>query len=405
MLLVLIKVKDFLGLKRNVVLLLVLIILILTGEKIWERFIPKYLEGIGGSLIIIGGFGFLQNFLAAFWSLPGGYIADMIGNKKAFLVFNLMAIGGYVLAIVFTNWIAIFIGMLFFSAWNAISLPASMSLIIKTLGTKKTAMGISMHSIIRRFPMMIGPVIGGVLITSLGLVQGIKAGFAISILLCAAGIFFQQKMISDGAAAVEKLHPAALWKKFDPKLKNLLVSDILIRFCEQIPYVFVVIWCLDLVMVSPEQFGILTAIEMMTAALIYIPVAGFSDRLERKPFVVITFIFFTLFPIFLYFSRSYLLLIFAFVIRGLKEFGEPTRKAMILDLSVKNAEARTFGLYYFMRDFVVSFAAFLGGFLWKADPSLNLFIAAAAGAAGTIFFIIFGKGSEKDIRKNNQVYS
>jgi MFS family permease len=391
----LVKIKDFLGLKRNVVLLLGLIILILTGEKTWERFIPKYLEGIEGSLIIIGAFGFLQNFLAAFWSLPGGYIADIIGNKKAFLVFNLMAIGGYVIAILFTNWIAIFIGLIFFSAWNAISLPASMSLITKSLGSKKTAMGISMHSIIRRFPMMIGPIIGGVLIGTYGLVTGIKLSFGISIILCIIGIFFQQKMIADNNTVTEKINPFALWKRFDRRLKNLLVSDILIRFCEQIPYVFVVIWCLDFVKVSPEQFGILTAVEMITAALIYIPVASFSDRLERKPFVVITFIFFSIFPLFLYFSRSYLFLIFAFIIRGLKEFGEPTRKAMIMDLSVKNAEARSFGLYYFVRDFIVSFAAFAGGFLWKISPSVNLFTAFAAGVIGTLYFVFFGRGTEK----------
>jgi MFS family permease len=187
----------------------------------------------------------------------------------------------------------------------------------------------------------------------------------------------------------------ALWRRFDRRLKNLLVSDILIRFCEQIPYVFVVIWCLDTVKVSPEQFGLLTAFEMITATLIYIPVASLSDRLERKPFVVITFIFFSIFPLFLYFSTTYLLLIFAFIIRGLKEFGEPTRKAMIIELSVKNAEARSFGLYYFIRDFIVSFAAFIGGFLWKISPELNLFTASLTGAAGTLFFLFFGKGTDK----------
>jgi MFS family permease len=192
----------------------------------------------------------------------------------------------------------------------------------------------------------------------------------------------------------EKILPLQLWKRVDSRLKNLLVSDILIRFCEQIPYVFVVIWCLNFVRVSPEQFGILSAVEMMTAALIYIPVASFSDRLERKPFVVVTFIFFTIFPVILYFSRTYLLLILAFVIRGLKEFGEPTRKAMILDLSVKGAEARTFGLYYFIRDMIVSLAAFLGGFLWEMSPEVNLFTAAAAGTAGTIYFLLLGKGTE-----------
>lgn len=389
------KIKEFLGLKRNVVLLLALIILMLTGEKTWERFVPKYIEGIGGSMLVIGAFGFLQNFLAAFWSLPGGYIADAVGNKKAFLIFNLMAIVGYIIAIIFTSWIAIFIGMVFFSAWNAISLPASMSLITKSLGKGKTAMGISLHSIIRRFPMMIGPILGGFLITSYGLISGIKITFGISIVLCLTGVFFQQKMISEEFVKPEKIHPLLLWKRFDRRLKNLLVSDILIRFCEQIPYVFVVIWCLDYIKVSPEQFGILTAVEMITAALIYIPVASFSDKLERKPFVVITFIFFTIFPVIVYFSTSFFLLVIAFIIRGLKEFGEPTRKAMIMDLAVPKAEARSFGLYYFVRDMVVAFAAFGGAFLWKAAPYLNFYSATAFGAAGTVYFIFFGRGTDK----------
>lgn len=392
-------IREYLGLKRDVALLMILILLLLTGEKIWERFIPKYLEGIGSSVLIIGGFGFLQNFLGAFWSLPGGYIADWIGNKKAFLVFNLMAIGGYIIAILFTNWMAVFVGMIFFSAWNAISLPASMSLISKALGNKKTAMGISMHSIIRRFPMMIGPLIGGFMISFYGLVMGIKLSFGVSILLCITGIFFQQKMTGDKAEENEKINPFQLWKRFDRRLKNLLLSDILIRFCEQIPYVFVVIWCMDFVRISPEQFGILTSVEMLTAALIYVPVANFSDKLERKPFVTITFIFFTAFPIILYYSDSYLFLIFAFFIRGLKEFGEPTRKAMILELSLKGAEARCFGLYYFMRDMVVSVAAFGGGILWKISPGVNLFSAFAAGLAGTLFFAMFGKGTEESAKK------
>lgn len=370
-----------------------------TGEKTWERFIPKYLEGVGGSLIIIGSFGFLQNFLGAFWSLPGGYIADILGNKNAFLIFNLMAIAGYIIALIFTTWIGVFIGMIFFSAWSAISLPASMSLIMKALKGKRIAMGISMHSIIRRVPMAIGPLLGGFLITFYGIIQGVKIAFIISIFLCLGGLLLQRFMIQDKLEKIEKLHPVRLWSLFDPALKNLLVSDILVRFCEQIPYVFVIIWCINNIKISPYQFGVLTAIEMATAALIYIPVASFSDKLERKPFVVITFIFFTLFPLLLYYSTNFIFLIFAFIIRGLKEFGEPTRKALILDLSVKNAEARSFGLYYFIRDMIVSLAAFMGGILWKIGPDVNLFTAFGFGIAGTLFFLFFGKSSVQ-INKN-----
>ena len=389
------KTIDFLGLKRNIVMMLSLTVIMYTGEKLWERFIPKYLDGLGTSVLIIGGFGFLQNFLGALWALPGGYLSDWLGSRKSFLIFNILAIFGYTIAIVFESWIAVFVGMLFFFGWSNVALPGSMSLITKTLGKNKTVMGISMHSIIRRLPMMAGPLIGGYLIMTYGLVSGIKISFGISIVLSLIGILFINKLTADvNAEKPEKIHPYKLWKKLDKTLKNLLVSDILIRFCEQIPYVFVVIWCLNVVKVSAGDFGILTSVEMLTSALIYIPVARFSDRLEKKPFVVITFIFFTVFPFILYFSSTFWLLVFAFFIRGLKEFGDPTRKALILELSVKGAEARCYGLYYTIRDGIVAFAGFLGGALWLYAPELNLFTAGIFGILGTIYFIFFGRGTD-----------
>lgn len=90
-------------------------------------------------------------------------------------------------------------------------------------------------------------------------------------------------------------------------------------------------------------------------------------------------------------------MIVAFIIRGLKEFGEPTRKAMITDFCPPKSKARTFGLYYFVRDFTVSFAAFLGGWLWMQSPEMNLLAAAGFGMIGTLFFIFFGKGTTSRI--------
>jgi len=200
-----------------------------------------------------------------------------------------------------------------------------------------------------------------------------------------------------------------------PALRNLLISDILIRFCEQIPYAFVVIWAVKIHGITPLQFGILTTIEMVTAMLIYIPVAYLADRNTKKPFVVATFGFFTLFPLVLLFSFSFEMMIIAFFIRGLKEFGEPTRKALIMDLAPEGRKAGTFGVYYLLRDVVVAFAAFGGAFLWDASaaaaiietlgvgrallplfeaiasPTTNLLAAVGFGFVGMLFFALFGK--------------
>jgi MFS family permease len=176
-------------------------------------------------------------------------------------------------------------------------------------------------------------------------------------------------------------------------MKNLLITDILVRFCEQIPYAFVVVWCMKTIAepVSAVRFGLLTGIEMSTAVLVYIPVAYMADRSSKKPFIAITFIFFTLFPLVLMYSRSFEWLVFAFIIRGLKEFGEPTRKSLIMDLAPDNCRAGMFGLYYLIRDVIVSFAAIGGAFLWMISPETNLITAFVFGAAGTVWFVLFGR--------------
>jgi len=176
-----------------------------------------------------------------------------------------------------------------------------------------------------------------------------------------------------------------------PDLRNLLVSDILVRFCEQIPYAFAVVWAIKNIGISAAQFGWLTAIEMVTAMLVYIPIAYLADRTTKKPFVAITFGFFTLFPLVLMSARSFQWLVVAFIIRGLKEFGEPTRKALIMDLAPEGKKASMFGLYYLMRDVIVSFAAFGGAFLWEISPATNFLTAFGFGVLGTLVFIVWGR--------------
>jgi hypothetical protein len=131
--------------------------------------------------------------------------------------------------------------------------------------------------------------------------------------------------------------------------------------------------------------------------------------------VVITFGFFTLFPLVLLFSRTFWMMVVAFVVRGLKEFGEPTRKALIMDLAPEGKKAGTFGVYYLLRDVVVSLAAFGGALLWDSSaatklveilgfgesllpwiesitsPMTNFLVAFAFGALGTLYFALFGE--------------
>ena len=394
------KITAFFGLKKSMVGLLLMVILVGLGERMAERFLPIYLLALGGGALTIGLLGGLTNLISALYSFPGGYLSDRLGYKKALLIFNLISLVGYGIVIVFPYWQAVIVGALFFLAWSAISLPATMSLVSDVLPQDKRTMGVTLHSLVRRAPMALGPVLGGVLIGIYGEKDGVRLAFAGAFMLGLVSIFLQQKMIVDD----QKRNPAEkrpwrLWRYMSPPLRNLLISDILIRFAEQIPYAFVVVWCVKEKGLSAADFGLLTAIEMLTAVAVYIPVAYLADRSTKKPFVVITFFNFTLFPLIILFSSSFWMMVVAFIIRGLKEFGEPTRKALILDLAPEGKKAGMFGLYYLSRDVIVSVAAFGGAFLWQISPQVNFLTAFVCGLTGTIYFWIFGK----DLRSPTQV--
>jgi MFS family permease len=144
---------------------------------------------------------------------------------------------------------------------------------------------------------------------------------------------------------------------------------------------------MDYIGVSGRQVGILIAIEMVAATLCIIPASHYADRHGRESFVVVTFIMFTLFPISLLMSRSFSALVVAFIIRGLKEFGDTSRKALIIGYSDSDRRGQVVGAYYLVRDLIVSAGAILGAYLWKLGPALNFLGAAALGVAGTIFYV------------------
>jgi MFS family permease len=381
------KLVNFLGVNSSLMGMLVMVILVGMGEKMAERFLPLYLIAIGGTPIVIGLLNGLDNLLSALYSYPGGWLAEKLGYKKALTIFNLMAIFGYLIVVLFTTWQAVLIGAIFFISWTAISLPATMSLISSVVPANRRSMGVSLNSIVKRIPMALGPIMGGALIMKYGRIQGIRYSFIIAIILAIIALFVQQRFIVE-PPLVKKPKQEKSSRHFSNNLTNLLISDILVRFCEQIPYAFVVVWVVENNHLSEMQFGILTAIEMVTAMLIYIPVAYLADRSTRKPYVAITFFNFTIFPLVLLFSKTFFALIFAFIIRGLKEFGEPTRKALIMDLAPEDSKAWTFGTYYFIRDVIVSVAAFAGAFLWKVSPALNFLVATGFGILGTLYFIL-----------------
>lgn len=381
------RAADYLALEHNVAIASAAVFLLGFGEELWKKFLPKYLEALGATTPVIGLFGTATDFFDACYQYPGGFVADRFGRRRAFLVFITLASLGYLVYLFSTSWPFLFLGLAFVMAWQSMASPAIFAVIGDCLPRERRAMGFTLQSILKRVPIVIAPIVGGALIASMGLVNGFHVGLLITLALAALTIVLVLRLKTSDQSP-HPINIRGVWQSFHGVLKRLLISDVIIRTCEGMTGVLAILYVTNIHGVSVAAYGALIAVQMITSIVVYIPAGRIADRIGRKPFVLLTFLSFALFPVAIVFASNFSWLIVAYVIGGLREIGEPSRKAMIVDLAHDNIRARSVGLYYLIRSLSITPAAAISGLLWNIAPEVPFVTASMIGLAGTLVFII-----------------
>jgi MFS family permease len=296
-----------------------------------------------------------------------------------------LAAVGYLVYLLAPTWPFVFLGLAFAMAWSSMASPTIFAVIGDALPRHRRAIGFTVQSILRRVPIAIAPTLGGLAIAAYGVSAGVRMSLVLTLVLAAltAAVVTRVRRV---IPASEPTSIRGVWRSLPRPLRWLLASDIFIRTCEGLVDVFLVLYAIDVVGIPAPSFGLLIGIQMLTSIVSYVPAARAADRTGRKPFVIATFVAFSFFPAAVALSRSFAALALAFVVAGLREVGEPARKALIVDLAAPALRARSIGLYYLIRSVAVSPAALVGGLLWEVTPVLPFYVAAAIGCLGVVVF-------------------
>jgi hypothetical protein len=115
-----------------------------------------------------------------------------------------------------------------------------------------------------------------------------------------------------------------------------------------------------------------------------------TQTVGLQPFIGVTFIFFALFPLVLALAPGHTGLVLAFIVYGLREIGEPARKALITSLVPESVRAQGVGLYWGVRSFAMCSASLVGAMVWFwFGPEWLLYTAFALGCTGAAVFYLF----------------
>jgi MFS family permease len=357
------------------------------GENLWRKFLPKYLQALGAPIRAVGFYGSLEDFLDGIYQYPGGFLGDHLGRRKALLLVVALAMVGYAIYAAAPSWTWAIVALVFAMAWSSMASPTLFAVVGDALPKERRALGFTLQAVLRRVPILVAPIAGGLLIARVGVVRGVQILCVITFLLGALTLVVVSKIRIDRIAGAPT-NIRGVWRSFPPALRWLLLSDVFIRTCEGLVDEFVVIWAMSIAGLTAPQYGALVAVQTATSIAVYLPAAKIADRIGRKPVVIATFLCFSLFPVAVIAAPTFKTMMAAFVVGGLREIGEPARKALIVDLAQPVLRARTVGLYYLVRSVAITPAAFVGGLLWERTPSLPFVFAMIVGLFGTLLFAL-----------------
>jgi MFS family permease len=403
---------SFLALNRTVAVVLISVLFFGLGEQLWERFMPVLLRAqakpasaaIGmETLLAIGIYGLLRNLFEGFCYIGGGHLTARLGDRGSLLLFGVLTIAGYVLFLTVQLPVVTIIAALLILGWEPLAVPVTFTTVGSTVEPGQRGMAFAIQSIQKRLPRILGPLIAGFVLGAAqrqyGETQGNLAGMqiliGIALALAVASLLIQFVWMPphDGVAAPP---PATVAVRFHPTLRRLLLAEVFTRWCDWLVRDFVVVYLLLIRRVEPEIVGLLMAAQNLTALLTYLPIGRMTRSVGLQPFIGLTFIFFALFPLVLVLCPNEWLLI-AFIVYGLREVGEPARKALITSLMPEEARAVGVGLYWGLRSFAICSASLAGALLWISQGPEPLFHAAfASGCIGALIFYLMVGGKTHD---------
>jgi len=313
-----------------------------------------------------------------------------------------MAVGFIIMLSTREPWI-IALGAVLMTNWEPLSVPATFDVVGSELPKNRRTIAFAVQSIQKRLPKMIGPVLGGLMLGAVGYWLNLAAAFA----LVGVAVVLQLTLTRRMRPKAEPVHAPIreIMRTMPPELRRLLRAEILIRWGDWFARDFAVLYVVAMLTTTwgwtdraaTEAAGWLLALMATTALVTYIPIAKWVDRSPSpRPFIGATFLFFSLFPICLVLlpraAASAGLPVMAalavtYVLNGLRELGEPARKALITTGFHPDVRARAVGIYWGVRSFAFFPAPIVAALLWsRIGPDATFLIGGAIGLVGTAIY-------------------
>lgn len=358
-------------------------------------------EDLGISLAMVGLLSTFQSAEQLLFQLPGGIITDKIGRRKIILFGTFLRFFPPIIYLVATNWEHILLATII-NASTSIYNPALEAIVADSLPSRQRGTGYGAYRMITSMPRVFMPTVGGIVMDAYGYSAGVKIFNVLTMVFVLIMLIVRMKLITETLASShskrstkttfsDALHvPRSIWAM----MAVATIGGFAIRMIQQLTPLF----AREVLGLSNTEIGIASTALSLTSTLLIMPSGLISDRVGRKPLILIAEAITPLTTFAIPYVNGFLMYLGLQIATGVGSAlggrhmgfsGGPAWQALISDYVPSERRGTVMGLQSTVSGVAGTPAALVGTYVYDNDPG-STFIVSAIIAATVIPIFLFG---------------
>jgi MFS family permease len=386
----------------------------------WRPFWTLYLKNeLGASITAVGLLSTIASSERLLFQLPGGLLADRYGRRRIIVYGTALRLLPPVIYLMAGHWTHV-IPALLISGAASIYMPAFNAIIADSLPETERGAGYGAYRTITSVPQIFSPVIGGIVMDSLGYREGVKIFLIISFFATIIVTYVRWRVLTetldqDGKQEIqlETKTKKSLWERVNETFDLprsvwvMVVVAILGSFGLRLVWEFMSIYAVEIVGLTNTQLGMVQTTGGVVSTVLAMPGGMLSDRLGRKPLILTSRLIspLTTYAITLAtnFPQYYLISIVSAIGNSLGGggmwAGGPAWQALIADLVPREKRGTVMGTIGTVTGLVGTPSSLVGGYLWQLySPQTPFYLSLVLGLIGTAVFAFGVKEPRKSVQ-------
>jgi MFS family permease len=380
--------REFSFFKGNYAIIVISWILIDFAFELPGTYYALYVLELGATETIIGMIGLVEFLALASMQFPGGYLADKFGRKWLISSMTFGVAFCYILYMIAPSWHFILIGAVLLGLVSIYD-PAVNAIVADSLPPERRGMGYGLIMLILSATTTPGPFVAGILYNQFGLVQGMRIGYGLVVVLWLIAAFLRLRLKETIAEARkpslnELLHayPIALkesfrvWKKVPRSMFYLLLSFVSFHFGWAAVQLYLVVYAVQELSITETVWPLILTALFVTMIVLAVPMGKVVDKFNRKIPLLISYLA-AMVALWLFVTGDLLRLFFSLAIFGVAiVIIDSAYSALEADLTPKEHRGKVTGFRYFSTYIMMAIGSLVGGMLFEHfSPQLPFFLA------------------------------